>query len=52
MRTALVVGVDGSTSAKRAAQVAGELALRRGTCRALVDHAPCPLMVIPAGRRR
>jgi nucleotide-binding universal stress UspA family protein len=23
-----------------------------GTCRALVDHAPCPLMVIPAGRRQ
>jgi nucleotide-binding universal stress UspA family protein len=22
-----------------------------GTCRALVDHAPCPLMVIPAGLR-
>jgi nucleotide-binding universal stress UspA family protein len=23
-----------------------------GTCRTLVDHAPCPLMVIPAGLRR
>jgi nucleotide-binding universal stress UspA family protein len=26
--------------------------LMGGTCRALVDHAPCPLMVIPAARRR
>jgi nucleotide-binding universal stress UspA family protein len=26
--------------------------LMGGTCRALVDHAPCPLMVIPAGRRQ
>jgi nucleotide-binding universal stress UspA family protein len=26
--------------------------LMGGTCRALVDHAPCPLMVVPAGRRR
>jgi nucleotide-binding universal stress UspA family protein len=26
--------------------------LMGGTCRALVDHAPCPVMVIPTGRRQ